>query len=193
MSRDFPVKGLKELDAFLSALPKNMHRNAISQGLRAAAAVVREEAKMRAPKDTGKLALSIKSGSVDRSKDGHLSIKVSAKQKKGGHGYLAWFIEYGVRPHLITVDEADYPVRNTRHGPRKVSIKKVNEMVHSGSLKIGENFVGDVVHHPGIRPHPFLRPALDVKAEDAVRAFAAKIRDYIEGKTGFSVPVDEDL
>jgi len=36
-----------------------------------------------------------------------------------------------------------------------------------------------------------MRPALDTKADDAVKAFADRIRSYLEGKTGFAAPLDE--
>ena len=42
--------------------------------------------------------------------------KLSSYVKLRGSGsYLGLFVEYGVAPHLISVSEADKPVRQTRH------------------------------------------------------------------------------
>jgi hypothetical protein len=71
-------------------------------------------------------------------------------------------------------------VRETRRGPRKVSIGSINKMVKRGSLKIGEHFVGSVVMHPGHSAKPFLRPALDQKAEEAVNAMGAYIAHRVQ-------------
>ena len=67
------------------------------------------------------------------------------------------------------------PIRNTRRGPRRLSMGTINKMVARGSLVIGGNFVGPMVHHPGHVPKPFLRPALDQKAQEAVAAMGAYI------------------
>ncbi len=72
------------------------------------------------------------------------------------------------------------PVRETRHGPRKVGIGTMNKMLRRGSLKIGENFVGPVVMHPGHAAKPFLRPALEQKAEEAVTAMGAYIAHRVQ-------------
>ena len=43
---------------------------------------------------------------------------------------------------------------------------------------INGHFVGTAVHHPGARPHPFLRPALDTKEGEAIAA----AQSYINGR-----------
>lgn len=54
----------------------------------------------------------------------------------------AVFVEFGTKPHVIR-SHGDYPLRNA---------------------KTGQTF-GRVVHHPGTKAQPFLRPALDVIRE----------------------------
>ncbi len=184
MSKAYPVEGLKQLDAYLSALPKNMQTGAYRAGLTAAARVIREEARLRAPRKTGKLAKAIRSGSPRRNQDGSFSISVSLR---GQHAFLGRFFEYGVAPHYITAGDSDLSARKLTQAVRREGSSDVS----SGALKIGANYVTGAVLHPGIRPHPFLRPALDVKADEAVQAFAERIRAYIEGKTGFTSPVAE--
>lgn len=194
MSRAFPVKGLAELDRYLSALPKNMQKGAYRAALTAAARPIRDEARLRAPKRTGQMARSIKTGSARQNQDGTFSVSI---RLEGPHAFLGYFHEYGVAPHLITISDDLASQVEARLGPSKTGrsrttvVGRANRMIKEGSLKIGENFVGDMVRHPGHAAHPFMRPALDAAADDAVLAFAAKIRSYLEGKTGFVAPLDE--
>jgi len=183
MSREFPVTGLKELDAYLSHLPMNLQKGAYRAGLTAAAAVIRDEARLRVPRQSGKLAKSIRSGSARQNADGTLSITVGPRG--GGHSFLGLFYEYGVKPHLIA---------RTGKGEGRVAVRKAaagEGKIDGKVMKIGDDFVSGIISHPGHAARPFLRPALDIKADDAVQAFANRIRDYIEGKTGFSAPLDE--
>lgn len=183
MSKQFPVSGLRELDRFLSALPKNMQKGAYRAGLTAAAAVVRDEARQRAPKDSGKMAASIKSGSARQNEDGSFSITVGPRDKE--HAFLGMFHEFGVQPHYIA---------STGKGQGRVAVRKAaagNGTVDTKVMKIGDDFVSGIVLHPGHIARPFMRPALDIKADEAVQAFAARIRAYLEDKTGFAAPVDE--
>ena len=166
----FRLKGGPELLQLLNELPKNLERNVIRGGLRAGAKVIQQQAKTNVAVKTGQLKRAIGIGTRT---DG---AKLSSYVKLRGKGsYLGLFIEYGVAPHLISVSDADIPVRETRHGPRKVGIGTMNKMLKRGSLKIGENFVGPVVMHPGHAAKPFLRPALEQKAEAAVTAMGAYI------------------
>lgn len=181
MSKDFPVTGLAELDRFLSALPANMQKGAYRAALTAAARPIRDEARALAPRKTGALAKSIKSGSPRQNQDGSFSITV---RTEGKDGYLGVFFEYGVAPHYIA---------STGKGEGRVAVRKA---VNSGEkiggvLKIGDDFVTGAVLHPGHGPRPFMRPALEARSGEAVKAFADRIRSYIEGKTGFAAPVAE--
>lgn len=179
MSRDFPVTGLAELDRYLSALPMNMQRGAYRAALTAAAKPIRDEARLLASKATGKMARAIKTGSPRQNPDGSFSVSISLK---GGHAFLGLFHEYGVAPHLIA---------STGKGEGRVAVKLAKEgkgTIKAGVMKIGDDFVSGIISHPGHPAHPFMRPALDAKGEEAVKAFAARIRDYIEGKTGFVAP-----
>jgi HK97 gp10 family phage protein len=188
---DIPVKGLRELDAVLSALPRNLQKNAYRAGITAAARVIRDEARQRAPRDSGKMAKAIRSGSSRVNQDGTVSIRVYVDERKE-HGFLGYFQEYGVSPHLIVVQDYDRPSYQKRDGTvARRSIKWVNKRVKVGSLKIGRDLVGPVVQHPGHGPQPFLRPALDAKWEEAAEAFAARVRAYLEGKTGFVQELDD--
>lgn len=185
MSRQFPVTGLKELDAYLSMLPINMQKGAIRAGLTAGAAIVRDEARLRAPAQTGKMARAIKSGSARQNQDGTFSIQVRLDPRGNNHAYLGLFHEYGVAPHLIA---------RTGKGEGRVAVRKAADgkgKVGGKAMKIGDRFISGIISHPGHAAHPFLRPALDAKSDEVVKVFAARIRDYIEGKTGFAAPLAE--
>lgn len=90
---------------------------------------------------------------------------VGLVQLKGPGAYLAPWEEYGTSAHFISVDES-------QRGGR--SIGRINRLAKepdsSHSLVIGGAFVGTTVLHPGARPHPFLRPALDTEEVEAQRA-----------------------
>lgn len=185
MSRDIPVKGLKELDAYLSALPMQMQKAAIRQALTAAAKPVRDEARRLAPKESGKMARSIKTGSPRQNQDGTFSISVRLDPKGNDHAFLGLFFEYGVKPHLIARKVA-------KRGPAGLKAAVNNGEKVGGVMKIGDRFVSGVISHPGMVAKPFMRPALDFTADEAIKAFATKIRDFLENKTGFIAPVAFD-
>ena len=182
MSRDFPVKGLRELDRFLSAFPQNLQKNAYRAGLTAAAAPVRDEARVRAQKQSGKMAKAIKTGSPRQNEDGTFSVTISLK---GEHAYLGYFSEYGVKRHLIArtgAKEGRVAIRKAKEGRGKIK---------GGVMKIGPDFVSGIIDHPGHAAHPFMRPALEAKVNESIDAFAVRMRAYVEGKSGFAMPVDD--
>lgn len=179
------VKGLKELDAFLAALPKKLETGAYRAGLTAAARVIADEAKVRVPRKTGKLAKAIGSSSPRKNQDGtfSISVRVRGPNEKGGnsHAFLGLFHEYGVRPHLIA---------STGKGEGRVAVKKAKDgtgTIDAKVLKIGDRYVSGVVSHPGHAARPFMRPALDAKWLEAVEAFRVRIVGYLENKTNLSV------
>lgn len=191
MGAAFPVSGLKELDAFLSAFPMKMQKAAYRAGLVAAAAPVRDEARVLARKRSGKMAKAIKSGSARQNPDGTFSISI---RLDGEHSFLGIFEEYGVSAHMISPGDAKLmaTVRKARaNGGRADVLDDIESRANKTVFKIGDDFVSGTISHPGYAAHPFMRPALDTKAEAAVKAFAGRIRDYIEGKTGFAVPLED--
>lgn len=187
MSKAFPVNGVAELDKALSFLPMKLQRGAYRSGLVAAAAVIRDEARQRAPKQSGKMAKSIKTGNPRQNPDGSFSVSI---RPDGEHGFLALFHEYGVAPHFIAAGDAGMSPRLlTRAGRDGIDIA-----ARKGSdgepevLVINGNFITGAVQHPGLAPRPFMRPALDAKADEAVKAFADRIRAAIEGVLNPSNP-----
>lgn len=165
--------------AVLNALPKRLANGAVRAGLVAGAAVIRDEARERVPVQSGKLRRAIKSGSSRVMSDGTVRIKVKLL---GEHSYLGLWMEYGVEPHLIA---------RTGKGQGRVAVKKAQDggvPINTGAMKIGEDFVSGIITHPGIRARPFMRPALDARANDAIRAIGTRMKEHIAGKTGLQAP-----
>lgn len=84
---------------------------------------------------------------------------VTASVKAGGkHGYLAGWIEFGTKGHAITGKDGR-------------------------PLFFGQTFVQSVVH-PGSKARPFMRPALDSQAGNAVVAAGNYIKKRLQQKHG---------
>ena len=124
---DQVIKGGKELDAFLKTLAPKVEKNIMRAALRSGAAVFREEAKAKAPVDSGALVKSIKVSTS--TKKGRITAKLKVGGKLAPHAML---VEYGTKPHKIAPKGA-------------------------GGLLIGGKVVGAVDHpgakpHPFVRP-----------------------------------------
>lgn len=96
------------------------------------------------------------------------SVVMATIKTTGPHGYLGAWVEFGTRVHTITAK-------------------------NGGALAFGGGLHKSVVH-PGAKPHPFLRPALDGQAEAALNAAAQYMRARLEKKgvdtSGIDVGVD---
>lgn len=166
-------RGGADVRRFIAQLPAELERKVLVGAGRAAAKVIAEEAKERSVSSEVASAIKTKVTSAEG--------KVIARvQVRGPGAYMAPWLEYGTAPHFISVDDTQRSGR---------SIGRINKETKTGSLVIGGAYVGDTVFHPGARPHPFLRPALDAKGVTAVKAAQAYInqrvtRSGIVGGTG---------
>jgi HK97 gp10 family phage protein len=170
------VKGLAELQKFLDQFTPKMEANVMRGALRAGAGPVRASARLNINNVSGETAKSL------RIRTDRRGSKVSASVYT--RRFTARFLEYGTAPHWISVRETDRPWRLTRRGDRMLSVSTLNRMAKRGSLRIGGNFVGASVEHPGAKPHPFLRPALDQQATAAVVAAGEYIKKRLANKHG---------
>jgi hypothetical protein len=141
--------------------------------------VVKPAAQANIRSISGELARGLKVGT--RVKRGTVTASLKAK---GLHGYIAMWVEFGTRPHYISVADEERPI-NRRLSARagrivRASMTTVNRIV----LKIGATFVGPTVHHPGAKPHAFMRPALDAQAGAAVVAAAEYMKRRLATKEG---------
>ncbi|QIL71667.1 HK97 gp10 family phage protein [Diaphorobacter sp. HDW4B] len=172
------VKGLKELAQVMHELPDKLANNVMRSAMATGARVVRDEAKRNVPVDQGALKKSFDvSSRVDKA-NGIVTAKVKATNFK------AVWIEYGTAAHWISIDPAERPTKVTRRGIRKVGMKTLNNMAKAGSLRIGEHFIGASVAHPGGRAQPYMRPALDSKAQEAVAAVGNYMKKRLTTKHG---------
>lgn len=161
------LRGKAEVRSYINGLPGAINKLLLG-GARAGAKVIAEEAKDRSisseVRDAIKVAAQVQDGRV-----------VGKVQVKGPGAYIAPWLEYGTRPHLISVDDSQR---------RGMSIRTINRRANdqggNHSLVIGGNFVGSTVMHPGARPHPFLRPALDIKEGEALAAAQSYINARIK-------------
>ena len=179
-SNDLTMTGARELDEALKTLSSKIQKNIMKSALRAGANVFRNEIKANAPVGpansenarlyggyAGALRDSVRTSvSVDKSGRISASVKVGGKTKKGADVFYAHFLEFGTTAHVIKAKE-------------------------NGSLHIGNSFPKSV-NHPGIRPHPFVRPAFDGKAPQAIAAVAQQIRNRLT-KEGINVPAPDAI
>ena len=99
------------------------------------------------------------------SRSGRVTAKVKAT---GKHAHIAPWLEYGTAAHKITA--------------------KGKGMFFGGLFVKG-------VQHPGSRPKPFMRPALDGRAQDAVSAAARYMKQRLATKHGLDtsgIEVDDE-
>lgn len=95
-----------------------------------------------------------------------MKVSVSAKRGRvtgkvkltGKHAFLGNWLEHGVAAHQISAKSG-------------------------GWLFLGNGFAKSVLH-PGIKPHPFMRPALDTQATASVVAIGNYIKDRLASKHG---------
>jgi len=148
------VKGLADLQKFLDQLTPKMEKNVVRGGLRAGANVIKPVAQANIHSVSGELAKGLKVGSRARGGTVTATLKTT-----GPHAYVANWVEFGTRPHIITSRDAN-------------------------ALSIGGVAFVKAVQHPGATPHPFLRPALDTQAQAAVVATGEYIKRRLADKHG---------
>lgn len=93
-----------------------------------------------------------------RARGGQISASIKAT---GEHAPVAHLLEYGVKAHLIVGE------------------------VGKGVVINGQVFKD--AHHPGFTPKPFMRPALDTRAQDAVVAAGNYVKNRLATKEGLDV------
>jgi HK97 gp10 family phage protein len=150
------VTGLSELQRFLDQLPAKMEANVMRGALRAGMKPVLAQAKANVPVKTGNLRDTLRiSGGIDKKTGKAIAtVKVGGKYR-GKDGFYALWIEFtGAMPHSIT-----------------------------GKLSINGRIVSSV-SHPGMKAKPFMRPALDAKANDAIMAAGEYIKKRLAVKNG---------
>ena len=149
----FNVKGFKELDEALKQFPIKLQRNILRNATRAGAKVIQKAAIAMAPVKTGQLAKGIKVNAGSKRKGQYAVTYKVGLTKEAWYGRL---VEMGAGAHII-----------------EIKSKK--------ALTIGDKVVGTEIHHPGIMHRkPFMRPAIDNYADQAITAIKNKLIQGIE-------------
>lgn len=174
---DTIVLGMADVREKLKELPSRLGKNVVRRALLAAAGVIRDKAREKAPVRTGSLKKSIisRTNNSRKNKDEYraevtiakVAYRVDEKGKlfkrksttKKGRVYergdiyprnYAHLVEFGTKPHILT--------------PKK---------------RKNSNYRGPK-HHPGAQAKPFMRPAFDEGYKPALDKFSQVARREVE-------------
>ena len=173
MEQDLNISGLKELNAFLAQLPVKLRRNVVRGALRAGIKLIYQDARTNCPvgqpSATGRRRYKLYEGAL---RD---SIRISVKAK-GSYVRASVLVGGKVKKTGVDVFYA-HLIEFTGAGAHEIVARKY------GSLFIGGLF-RKAAHHPGISPHPFLRPAFDKNQSTAVIAAGNYMKNRLATKEG---------
>ena len=170
---DIKIKGGPELAKFLQQLPEKLQNNVMRGAMRVGAKPIMEQAKANAPVGqpssdgrkkyklyAGALRDSVRIRSENRRGFVKANVVVGGKSKKtGANVFYAHIVEFtGAKQHRIAA-------------------------VEGKSLFFGGAFRKEVTH-PGMQARPFLRPALDQQASNAIRATGEYVKRRLATKHG---------
>lgn len=147
------IKGIAELQLLLLNLPKRVARNGLRAAVYAAAKVISDEAKLRAPVYKGKVA-------AGHPPPGTLKRSIITKQ----------------------IPEKSNDFRQTFYVTVRKG-KKYQKQGKKGNLSQDAYYAKWVEYEYGKHgspAHPFLRPAFDIKARDAADAMKNRLAQRIE-------------
>lgn len=145
------VKGQSELERFFDEAPGKIQRNILRGAARAGAQELREAAQ-----DNLRRNGSVKTGKllmgleVGSRADG--DVVTGYVRTTGEHAFVGPILEYGAKPHVIT--------------PK------------NGGLLFFSGVFAKSVRHPGVRPIPFMRPALDTSGSVVL----SSVGTYVEAR-----------
>ena len=164
MATDIKVKGLAELQQYLNSLSPKLESNVIRGALRAAAKHIAEAARKNAPvgepSELAKRRYKVYAGAL---RD---SIRVGARIDRR-NGQVVAYIRAGGR--IKKNGAIPFYAHFLEYGVRPHSLTKGGK---------GDN------NHPGISPRPYMRPALDAEAKNAVIAAGEYIKKRLSRKHG---------
>jgi len=163
------ILGLKELEQALSVFPVKFEKAVMRGAVRAGTNVFLKRAKSLVPTESGDLKRSLRVSSA-KAPRGTVKARLTAggSRKKGGKSvYYASMVEFGTGSFYSGIG------RKSKRRPYKISGKTKK------GLTLG-NEIRTEVMHPGIKPQPFMRPALDGGQNEAIQAMA----DYIKTRIG---------
>jgi hypothetical protein len=156
-------------------------RKILRGAARAGATVIATDAKERVASDAVREGVIV---GCTKEVDGKITVRITVKE--GWPRALGTWLEYGTSAHFISVDP------NFAEGRTAARVNKLDkdaakngESGPGSTLVINGKAVGATVYHPGAREQPWLRPARDIKARDAVAA----AQEHINARVRRSGPV----
>lgn len=162
--------GMEEILKNMKGFPVKLQNRIMATGLRAGGRVIMADIARRAPKKRGNLAKTIRQRKAPRRLSrGGISMVIGVGAR------YAHLVEFGTAPHVITPrafkDRMSSALRVIRSGGSSEDAQ---------ALLIRGRFVGGTVHHPGAAPHPFVRPAFEARAHEAIRVITRKMAKKME-------------
>lgn len=163
MATETGVSGLSDLYKLLQTLPAVAEGNVMRGGLRAGLRVIQKEAQALVAIDEQDLRNSLRIRLLRRSvKRGWVRMQLVAGGRSAPNSH---WVEYGTASY--------YAGKGRSVGrPYKIKPKKAGALLFGGKVR-------EVVTHPGARPKPYMRPAIDRRQADAIAATAAYLRRRI--------------
>jgi HK97 gp10 family phage protein len=146
------IKGLKELQAALNQLPREVQKRPLRAAVSAAAKVIQDEAKRRAPIDTGNLRKAI-----------------YRTRSRSGSGA-------GQETFLVAVKKGKAEYANTTRNRR---LNRVGKKYQTQGEAYYWRFIEFGRPSQGVAAKPFLRPAFENKKQMAVDVLKQKLGDAI--------------
>lgn len=202
MSGEFEIKveGLALLKQRLLDVPKKIRLKMLRLALREGAKIVLAAARAAVPVRTGQLRQNLVIRALSQKfNDARVGVGIKAARKiyansaanrrrrRAGKPYYAegpsWYgrlLEFGAKPHLITVDPKTVLANATKGGKRlsRQTFRKIGRLAnHRGLLTDGATIFGRTVQHPGTRARPFLKPALEQHVPEVLSAFQRKLTE----------------
>ena len=180
------VKGKDAVKRYMQSIPAQLEEKVLKGAARAGIAAIKEEASVRVESEEVRDALTI-----TRPKISGRVVSTRLTVRGNWAKSLANWLEYGTSPHVISGSKEALQGRSAgRINRLHRKAEKAGRTGPGHELVIGGRFVGQVVHHPGSRPHPFLRVSLDLKREDAYAAAQSYINRRVT-KAGI-LPAEPD-
>lgn len=167
------LKGREAEQRRRAAVPEKIKR-ILRGAARAGAGVIADEARLRVNSDAVRAGVVI---GRTKEQDGQITVRITVKD--GWARSLGTWLEYGTSSHFISVDPNFAEGRTAQRVNRlDADAAKEGAAGPGTTLVINGKPVGSTVFHPGARAQPWLRPARDVKAREAVAA----AQDHIDAR-----------
>jgi HK97 gp10 family phage protein len=168
MSGTTTISGLKELDQLMKQLPVDIEKKIIRKALREGQEVLAEGAKSYLRQNG-----SVESGNLEK------SIRIRFKKKSERYGWIRSYVMAGDKKayyaHMVEYGTGSYysgTGNRSLRAPYEIRPKKAKSLFFAGVTRT-------IITHPGSKPQPFMRPAVDNYTDAAINAVVAYMQKRI--------------